>query len=163
MNNVKYISYFDWALLISGVMAKGLVCEELSKLKEVYPYSTGKAYDMMIYNQLAKLEEYMLRESVSKFQKQMTLCLQENDLQIAEMAFARLRRHYGNCMFFLQIPDYSETIKGKMAEEIIKNMQSFIEAFRRYLRKIEYSDNSTFIQDFVYICKKNLKKIRNMY
>ncbi len=163
MDNVKYISYSDWISLISDVMTKGLACEELGKLKEVYPYSAGESYDIMIYNQLAKLEKYMLKESVGSFQKQMTSCLEEVDLEIAERAFARLKRHYINCMFFLQIPDYSESVKSKMSDEIIRNMQSFIESFVRYLKRIEYIDNSVFIQDYVYICKKNLKKIENMY
>ena len=106
MDNVKYISYEDWIALISSVMAKGLACNELEELKEVYPHSAGDLYDVMVYNQLAKLEEYMLKESVSSFQKQMALCLDEMDLEIAEVAFSRFRRHYINCMFFLQIPDY---------------------------------------------------------
>ncbi len=163
MDNVKYISYEDWISLISGVMTKGLACEELNELKEVYPYSFGNSYDMMIYNQLAKLEEYMLRESVGRLQKQMTLCLEEMDLEIAEVAFSRFRKHYINCMFFLQIPDYSKSVKSKISEEIIRNLKSFIESFIKYLKRIEYADNSVFIQDYVYICKKNLKKIKNMY
>ena len=126
-------------------------------------FRSGESYDIMIYNQLAKLEKYMLKESVGSFQKQMTSCLEEVDLEIAERAFARLKRHYINCMFFLQIPDYSESVKSKMSDEIIRNMQSFIESFVRYLKRIEYIDNSVFIQDYVYICKKNLKKIENMY
>ncbi len=163
MGNVKYISYADWLSLISCVMTKGLACEELDKLKEAYPHSVGDSYDMMIFNQLAKLEEYMLKESVSIFQKQMTLCLEEMDLEIAKVAFSRFRRHYINCMFFLQIPDYSESVKSKILDEIIRNMKFFIESFTKYLKRIEYADNSVFIQDYVYICKKNLKKIKNMY
>lgn len=163
MDNVKYISYADWICLISGVMAKGLACEEFNVLKEAYPHSVNESYDMMIYNQLAKLEEYMLKESVGIFQKQMTLCLEEMDLEIAEVAFSRFRRHYINCMFFLRIPDYSESVKSKLSDEIIRNLKSFIESFTKYLKRIEYADNSVFIQDYVYICKKNLKKIKNMY
>ena len=93
----------------------------------------------------------------------MTLCFEEMDLEIAEMAFSRFRKHYINCMFFLQIPDYSESVKRKMSDEIIKNMNSFLESFEKYLKKIEYTDNSVFIQDYVYISKKNLRKIKNMY
>ena len=163
MDNVKYIPYADWSSLISGVITKGLACEELNELKGVYPHSIGDLYDTMIYNQLAKLEEYMLKESAGSFQKQMTLCLEDMDLEIAEMAFSRFRKHYINCMFFLQIPDYSESVKSKMLDEIKRNLNSFIESFTKYLKKIEYADNSVFIQDYVYICKKNLKKIKNMY
>lgn len=163
MDNVKYISYADWISLISGVMTKGLTCEELNKLKVVYPHSVGDSYDTMIYNQLAKLEEYMLKETISSFQKQMTLCLDEMDLEIAEMAFSKFRRHYINCMFFLQIPSYPESVKSKMLDEISKNINSFIESFLKYLKKIEYADNSVFMQDYVYICKKKLQKIKSMY
>ena len=163
MDNVKYISYADWDALISKVMTKGLACNELEELKEVYPLLSGDSYDVMVYNQLAKLEEYMIKESVSSFQKQMGLCLSEMDLEIAEIAFSRLRRHYKNCMFFLQIPDYSESVKRKMLEEIRKNWISFIDSFFKYLKKIEYEDNSVFIQDYVYICKKKLQKIKNIY
>lgn len=163
MDNVKYISYADWIALISSVMTKGLACNELEELQEVYPHSAGASYDVMVYNQLAKLEEYMLKESVSSFQKQMALCLDEMDIEIAEIAFSRFKRHYINCMFFLQIPDYSESVKSKMSEEIRKNMNSFIDSFMKYLKKIEYADNSVFIQDYVYICKKKLQKIKKMY
>ncbi len=163
MGNIEYISYADWISLISDVMAKGLACEELNELKKVYPHSVGDSYDTLIYNQLAKLEEYMLKESVSSFQKQMSLCLEEMDLEIAEMAFLRFRRHYINCMFFLQIPDYSESVKRKMSDEIIRNLNSFIKSFMKYLKKIEYADNSPFIQDYVYISKRSLKKIKNIH
>lgn len=163
MDNVKCISYADWVSLISGVMTKGLTCDELNELKVVYPRSVGASYDTMIYNQLAKLEEYMIRESVRFFQKQMTLCLDEMDLEIAETAFSKLRRHYINCMFFLQIPEYPESVKSKMSDEIKKNIGLFIEAFMKYLKKIEYADNSVFIQDYVYICKKKLQNIKSMY
>lgn len=163
MENIQYISYADWLSLISGVITKGLVCEELDELKKVYPHSIGDSYDTMIYNQLAKLEEYMLKKSVSSFQKQMLLCLKEMDLEIVEIAFSRFRMHYINCMFFLQIPDYPESVKNKMYDEIIKNMNSFLESFEKSLKKIEYADNSVFIQDYVYICKKNLRRIKKMY
>ena len=93
----------------------------------------------------------------------MMLCLEEMDLEIAEMAFSLFRKHYINCMFFLQIPDYSGSVKNKMSDEIIENMNSFLESFEKYLKKIEYADNSVFIQDYVYISKKNLRKIKNMY
>ena len=93
----------------------------------------------------------------------MTLCLDEMDLEIAETAFSKLRRHYINCMFFLQIPEYPESVKNKMSDEIKKNMGFFIEAFMKYLKKIEYADNSVFIQDYVYICKKKLQRIKSMY
>lgn len=163
MDNVKYISYADWIALISGIITKGLASEELDELKKVYPHSVGESYDTMIYNQLAKLEEYMLKEAVRFFQKRMMLCLEEMDLEIAEKAFSQFRKHYINCMFFLQIPDYSESVKSMMSDEIIKNMNSFLESFEKYLKKIEYANNSVFIQDYVYISKKNLRKIKNMY
>ena len=163
MDNVKYISYSEWIALISDVMSKGMTCEEFSELKEVYPYAVGESYDTMIYNQLAKLEQFMLKEAVRIFQKQMAACLNEFDLEIAENAFTKLIKNYKNCMFFLQIPDYAESVKSKMSYEIIRNMQSFVELFFKYLKKIEYADNSVFIQDYVYICKRNLKKIKNMY
>lgn len=163
MDIVEYISYADWVSLITDVMTKGLMCDELNELKVVYPHSAGDSYNTMIYNQLVKLEEYMLRESVGSFQKQMILCLNEMDLEIAEMAFSKFRRHYINCMFFLQIPDYPESVKSKMSDEIRKNMNSFIESFMKHLKKIEYADNSVFIQDYIYICKKKLHKIKSMY
>ena len=118
MDSVKYVSYSDWSSLISEIMKKGLACEELNKIQDVYPHSVGESYDAMIYNQLARLEQYMIRETVNIF---------------------------------------------KMSEEIIRNMQSFSGSFLKYLKKLEYEDNSTFIQDYVYVCKKNLKKIENMY
>jgi hypothetical protein len=163
MGNIDYISYSDWISLISAVIEKGLTCEEIDKLKRVYPHSVGDSYDTMIYNQLAKLEEYMLKEAVNSFQKRMTFCLKEMDLEIAEMAFVRFKKHFTNCMFFLQIPDYPESVKHKMSDEIHKNMDSFMESFLKYIKKIEYADSSSFIQDYVYISRKNLKKIKNMY
>lgn len=163
MDDVKYISYADWISLISGVMQNGLSCNELKELKKVCPHSVGEVYDVMVYNQLAKLEEYMLKEAVGSFQKQMAVCLNEMDLEIAEVAFLRFRKHYDNCMFFLQIPEYSESVKRKLAEEIRNNMNAFVDSFVKYLKKMECADNSEFIQDYVYVCKKKLQKIKTMY
>lgn len=163
MGNMKGISYTEWISLISGVMTKGLTCDELNELKVVYPCFTGDSYDTMVYNQLAKLEEYMIRETIRSFQKQMTLCLDEMDLEIAEKAFSKFRKHYINCMFFLQIPEYPENVKNRMTDEIKKNISLFTEIFMKYLKKVEYADNSVFIQDYVYICKKKLQKIKSMY
>lgn len=160
MDNVKYISYSDWSALISEVMEKGLSCDALNELRAVYPRSVGEAYDTMLYNRLAKLEQFMIEESVGIFQKQMTACLDEADLEIAENAFVKLKKHYVDCLFFQQIPDYPETVKRKMSDEIIRNMQLFRESFLTYLKKLEYTDNSAFIQDYVYICKRNMKKIK---
>lgn len=163
MDDVKYISYADWISLISGVMKKGLSCNELEELKKACPHSMGEAYDVMVYNHLAKLEEYMLKEAVKSFQKQMAVCLGEMDLEIAEVAFSRFRKHYDNCMFFLRIQDYPESVKSKLSEEIRNNMNDFVDSFVKYLKKMECVDNSKFIQDYVYVCKKKLQKIKTMY
>lgn len=163
MESVNYISYSEWISLISNVTVKGFACEEFCKLKGVYPHAVGESYDTMIYNQLAKLEQSVLKETIRVFQKQMTICLNEVDLEIAENAFTKLKKHYRDCMFFLQIPDYSESVKSKMSDEVVRNMQSFLDAFIKYLKKIEYADNSVFIQDYVYVCKRNIRKIKNMY
>lgn len=163
MDNITYVSYSEWISLISDVTIKGLACEELSKLKVVYPHAVGESYDNIIYNQLAKLEQFMLKETIRIFQKQMSTCLSEIDLEMAENAFVKIKKHYKDCMFFLQIPDYSESVKRKMSDEIIRNMQAFSESYIKYIKKIEFEDNSTFIQDYVYVCKRNLKIIKNMY
>lgn len=163
MGNIEYISYSEWISLIASVRKKGLACEEINVLSRVYPHSVGEAYDSLIYNQLAKLEEYMIKEALNVFQKRMSMSLEEMDIEIAEMAFVRLKKHFMKCMFFLQIPDYPESVKRNMSDEIKKNMDSFLESFSKYIKAIEYEGNSSFIQEYVYISKKNLRKIKNMY
>lgn len=149
--------------MINAVKSKGLACDELSVLKKVYPQVSGTAYDSMICNQLAKLEEYMLKETIRIFQKQMNHCLEENDLEIVKTAFAKLRKHIMNCLFFLQIPDYPESVKIQMGNEIKRNMDSFMNIFSKHLKKIEYAENNDFIQEYVYICRNRIKKIRKIY
>ena len=163
MDSITYIPYADWISLINAVKSKGLACDELNVLRKVYPQISGMAYDSMICNQLAKLEEYMLKETIRIFQKQMNNCLEENDLEILNPAFTRLRKHIVNCLFFLQIPDYPESVKTEMGNEIKKNVDSFMNVFLKYLKKIEHAENNDFIQEYVYICRNRIKKIRKIY
>lgn len=162
MDEIKCISYADWISLISSVIQKGLACDELKQLKEVYPYSVGESYDGMIYNQIAKLEEYIIQESINTFQKRISLCMEEMDLEVVESAFTILRKHLNDGLFFLHIPNCPELVKEKLFEEIQKNVTAFTDSFLKYLRKIEYADSNLFIQDFVFLCKKRIRKINEI-
>lgn len=163
MNSIKYISYADWLELVARVKEGGLACQEFDELASVYPNSVGDSYSVLIYNQLAKMEEYILKETLSIFEKQISVCLSEIDLETMELAFSRLRKHYRKCMFFLCIPDYPIQVKDKMAEEIKKSVSLFADSFLKYLKKIEGDDNSAFIQDFVYVSRKKMNQIKKMY
>lgn len=160
MEDIKYVSYPEWTSLVSAVMLKGLSCEEINTLRKVYPQVSGSAYDSMIYNQLAKLEEYIIKESVRILQKQMNVCLEENDLQILESSFSKFRKHILNCMFFLQVPYYPDSVKNKLSNEIKKNMDALMDSFSRHLKKVEYADSNSFIQEYVYVCRKKILKIK---
>ena len=162
MSEIAYISYSEWTDLISAVIRKGLSCNELEIIKTVYPNAVGDAYDPMIYNQVARLEEYLIKASVDIFQKQMNMCFEENDIEMAEIAFSKLKRHLLNSMFFMQIPYYTESVKVGITGEIKKNLYLFFDAFSSYLKKLELADNSAFVQDYIYICRKRMRTIKRM-
>lgn len=154
MEETQYISYGEWISLITAIREKGLKCKEFQSIKSVYPQVTGEVYIPMIYNELGKLEKYMLTYSFSKFLEAINRCLEEMDIEIAETGIRNLKKNFKECMFFRVIPEYPESIKKAMAHEIQKKMESFRQEFLKYLKKLAYSDNSNFVQDLIFICKR---------
>ncbi len=163
MDEIKNISYEDWLSLISKVMTKGMASKELDEIKVVYPKTAGSSHESMICNQLAKLEEFMVKETINSFQKKMILCGEEMDSEIADIACRKLKKHYDDCMFFMQNPSYPESVKKKIHSEVKRIVTSYIDMFFEDLKKLEYANNSAFVRDYIYICKKKLNRIKKMY
>ena len=156
MEAVQYISYALWTELITKIRENGAGCREFDQIKHAYPQTAGEAYIPMIYNDLGKLEEYLLTNSFRRFEKMIGRCLEEADIEIAEAAIRNLKRNLSDCLFFNWIPEYPEDVKRKMTEEVKKNVESFRQEYLKYIKRLEYSDSSDFIQDLAYMCKKKI-------
>lgn len=156
MEESRYVSYADWIALIAVILEKGMTCQEFEQIKQVYPQTAGESHISMVYNELGRLEECLLMHSFSKFQNTINRCLEEMDLEIAEFAMRNLRRNLKDCLFFNDIPEFPESIKNKMTQEVKKNIEAFQEKYQKYLKKLAYSDSSVFVQDLIYMCKKRI-------
>lgn len=158
MNNITSVPYEKWLELISIVVKEGISSKAFGELQVVYPVSAGDSYDAMIYNQLAKLEEALLKDAFHRFEKDLNLCMAEMDLEILEKAVIKYKRHIISSIFFLQIPEYPESVRKDLREAINNNISLYIDAISKYIRKLEYYDNGLFVQDVVYICRKKIIK-----
>ena len=112
----------------------------------------------MVYNKLAKLEEVLLKEAFCQFEKELNLCITEMDLEILEKAVITYKRRMKSSMFFLQIPEYPESVRENLKNAINENVCIYLDAISKYMRKLEFCDNDIFVQDVVYICRKKLIK-----
>lgn len=160
MDKLTSVSYEKWLELISIVAKEGMASKAFGELQVVYPLSAGDSYDAMIYNQLAKLEEALLKDAFQQFEKNFNLCMEEMDIEILEKAVTKYKRQLQSSMFFLQIPEYPESVRKNLRETIKNIISIYIEAISKYIRKIEYYDNGAFVQDVVYICRKKIIKAK---
>lgn len=158
MKNTTSIPYEKWLDLISKAEKEGMSSKAFSDLQEVYPLSAGNAYDAMVYNKLAKLEEALLKEAFCQFEKKLNLCITEMDLEILEKAVITYKRRMKSSMFFLQIPEYPESVRDNLKNAINENVRVYIDAISKYMRKLELYDNDIFVQDVVYVCRRKLIK-----
>lgn len=156
MNETQYVSYAEWVALIAAIQKKGITCQEFERIRTVYPQAAGEAYTPVIYKELGKLEEYLLDDSFLQFQRTVSNSLEERDIELAESAIRSLKKNLKACLFFNQIPEYAESIKSGMTLEVQKNMEAFRQEYLKYLRRLEYSDNSGFVQDLIYRCRKKM-------
>ena len=67
-------------------------------------------------------------------------------------------RDFISSIYFLQIPEYPESVRKDLREAINNNISLYIDAISKYIRKLEYYDNGLFVQDVVYICRKKIIK-----
>lgn len=157
---ISDISYGEWLSLVNGTRNKGQVCNEFELLQKCYPKRAGSSCEQMIHNELAKLQTVLLKKAINKYQKAIILCLEESDLEIVEIAFRNLKKSIYCCLFFTRIEEYPDSIKENLKKQIQKNILAFQVEFELFLNQLALEDNSHFVQDLVYICKKrNLAKI----
>lgn len=158
MKNTTSVSYEKWLDLISKAEKEGISSKAFSDLQEVYPLSAGNAYDAMVYNKLAKLEEALLKEAFCQFEKELNLCITEMDLEILEKAVVTYKKRMKSSIFFLQIPEYPESVRDDLKNAINEKVCIYIDAISKYMRQLEFCNNDIFVQDVVYICRKKLIK-----
>lgn len=156
METTQYIPYAEWVALASAVREKGLRSQEFERMRRVYPQSAGPAYDPMVYRELARLEEHLLGHIFRRFQREINRCLEEADIEIAETAIGNLKRGISSCLFFCQIPEYPEEVRKGMEQEIRRYAQDFRRECLEYMRRLERSDSSDFIQELAYLCRKRM-------
>lgn len=154
MEGTGYITYAEWLTLLETVQKKGMACREFEQLKTVYPLKAGNSYEPLIHNGLAKLETCLLTKIFARFEKAMNLCLEETDLEIAETAIQNLRKNLKACLFFNGVPEYPESVKNSMNQEIHENITQFWQEYTKYLKKLSYADQGTFVTDLIYLCRK---------
>lgn len=158
MEGTQYIPYAEWVALAGAVREKGMRSREFERMRCVYPQAAGPAYDPLVYNELARLEEHLLRRSFHRFRQEINRCLDEADIEIAESAIGNLKRCIRACLFFSRIPEYPETVKSGMEQEIRRHTEAFRKECLGYMRRLERSDSSDFVQDLVYMCRKRMAK-----
>lgn len=158
MEGTQYIPYAEWVALAGAVREKGMRSREFERMQCVYPQAVGPAYIPMVYNELARMEEYLLGRSFQRFQREINRCLDEADLEIAESAIGNLKRGIRACLFFNRIPEYPETVKSGMEQEIRQHTEAFRQECLTYMRRLERCDSSDFVQDLVYMCRKRMAK-----
>lgn len=158
MEGTQYIAYAEWVALAGAVREKGMKSREFERIQCVYPQAAGAAYVPMVYNELARLEEHLLRHSFRRFQREINRCLEEADLEIAEAAISNLKKCVHACLFFDRIPEYPESVKSGMGQEVRRHTEAFRQECLQYMRRLERADSSIFIQDLVYMCRKRMAK-----
>ena len=158
MEGTQYIAYAEWVALAGAVREKGMKSREFERMQYVYPQAAGTAYVPMVYNELARLEEHLLRHSFRRFQREINRCLEEVDLEIAEAAISNLKRCVRACLFFDRIPEYPEAVRSGMEQEIRRHMEAFRLECLQYMRRLERADSSDFVQDLAYMCRKRMEK-----
>lgn len=158
MEGTQYIAYAEWVALAGAVREKGMKSREFERMQCVYPEAVGPAYVPMVYRELARLEEHLLRHGFHKFQREINRCLEEADLEIAEAAICNLKRCVRACLFFDRIPEYPESIKNSMEQEIRRHAEAFRQECLQYMRRLERADSSDFVQDLAYMCRKRMPK-----
>lgn len=158
MEGIQYIAYAEWVALAGAVREKGMRSREFERIQCVYPQAAGPAYVPMVYRELAKLEEHLLRHGFRRFQQEINRCLEEGDLEIAEAAISSLKKCLRACLFFDRIPEYPETVKSGMEQEIRRHAEAFRQECLQYMRRLERSDSSAFVQDLAYMCRKRMAK-----
>lgn len=156
MGDIKYVSYAEWIALIAAIQKKGMNAREFEQIKHTYPLVSGEAYTPLIYNELGKLEQYLLNSSFAKFQKAIGRCLEEMDLEIAESAMRNLKKNLAECLFFDGIEQYPPSVRARMAQEIQRIVESFWQEYLKYIKRLEYADGGSFVQDLAYMCKKKI-------
>lgn len=160
MEGTQYISYAQWEALVDAVREKGIRSREFEQIQAVYPQMGGDACVPLVRGQLQKLEEHLLRQGFRLFQRDINRCLEEADLESAQAAINNLKRHVQACLFFRGIPEYPESVKDGMEREIRRCTEEFCQEFLQYMGRLERENDSGFVQELVYICRKRMAKWR---
>ncbi len=154
MAEVKAVPYAAWLSLVEAVKKKGQACDEFLELQGCYPQSTGSLYEQMIHNELAQLENLLLKNAIKKYQKSINMSLEEADLEIAEFAIRNLKKSIRGCLFFTRINEYPEGVRKDLAIQTQERLLIFQAEFGEFLKRLAQDSNSYFAQDLIYLWKK---------
>lgn len=108
----------------------------------------------LIHNGLARLETCLLKRTFARFQRAMNVCLKEREAEMAQAAIRNFQKNLKECLFFNEIPEYPISVKESINQEIKENVVRFRKEYLRYLKKLSYVDNDSFVSDLIYICGK---------
>lgn len=156
---IQCITCSQWLELVRTVKEKGIKCDGMESLCLSCPQINMVEYQELLYNELAKLETVILRETIERFEISVNRCLTENDLEYLNHGIRDLKKDLSVCFFFHKIEQYPIIIRKGLTVQMTENLSGFLKEFDRYVKRIEESGSDIFFSDFGYICRKaNLKK-----
>lgn len=150
----KEISYSQWLTLIKEVKEQGIYSEVFQDFRVSVPKIDMKEYQGFIHNELAKLEEIILSQTISKFQKNVNICMEENDLEVFHKGLVRLKKDILNCFFFCEISIFPIEIRAKVGKQMVDILMKFIKDFQKYIKRMEENESDIFCSEICYMYKK---------
>lgn len=159
MKEMEMISYSQWLELMNKVQEKGMCSDEMQRLHVVCPEVNTKNHYQFIQNELSKLETELLRKTIYQFEASVNRCLEDLDLEFLNKGIRIFKKNIYHCFFFNNIEQYPYTVRKNLCNQLINPLISFTKEYAQFVKKLREDNNSLFIDDFDYICKKaKLKK-----
>lgn len=159
MKEVEIISYAQWLEVIDKVQEKGMCSDEMQQLHIVYPAVSTKNHYQCIQNEISKLETELLRKTIYQFEASVNHCLEDFDLELLNNGIRVFKKNIQHCFFFNDIEEYPYAVRKNLCNQLISHLISFTEEYAKFVKRLREDNNSLFIEDFDYICKKaKLKK-----
>ena len=154
MSEVRHIPYSEWSEKVRLSCLKGRHCQEFLELKQSAPSYKGTDYEQFVFNELAKLETELIKDTIKNYQKAMNKCFDELDLHFFARGLKELKLAIDDCLFFDEIELLSIESEKKLKSEIYSNYTGYFDKFSRYVDKMEKYETDQFVREFVYMYRK---------
>lgn len=156
---MRKIAYSDWINYINVTKEKGRNCSEFVDLKNSDPIVGGAGSEFLVQKEITKLEVELIYSAIDGFEKSVNKSLEEADLFILEKGLREFKSAIKDFMFFDALESISKEIKDSIKSQVATNLMMFVDEFSRYTKRLSEYDNTTYVDEFMYIYKKaNVKK-----